>query len=157
MWLSLPVLRNAYFTKFESILKYGIIFCGGSLKDTETVFKMQKKCLRVIKGVNNRASCRSLYVEFRILTVAWLYIFQILCFIIKNRIYSTRYSDIHSYNTIHKYNFCMFNYVKQRCCKKSVINMGIEIFSNLLLELKSVESCKVFKEKLKSYLLHRAF
>jgi hypothetical protein len=26
--VSIPVLRNVYFTKFESILKYGIIFWG---------------------------------------------------------------------------------------------------------------------------------
>jgi hypothetical protein len=59
--VSLPVLRNVYFTKFESIMKYGMIFWGGRLKDTETVFKVHKKCLRVIKGVNNQASCRSLF------------------------------------------------------------------------------------------------
>jgi hypothetical protein len=27
--ISIPVLRNFYFTKFEPILKYGIIFWGG--------------------------------------------------------------------------------------------------------------------------------
>jgi hypothetical protein len=41
--VSLPILRNVYLTKFESILKYGIIFWEGRLKDTETVFKVQKK------------------------------------------------------------------------------------------------------------------
>jgi hypothetical protein len=30
--LSLPILRNVYLTKFESILKYGIIFWGGGLR-----------------------------------------------------------------------------------------------------------------------------
>jgi hypothetical protein len=36
------VLRNVYFTKFESILKYGIIFLGG-VNDSNAVFKIQKK------------------------------------------------------------------------------------------------------------------
>jgi hypothetical protein len=41
--VSLPILRNVYFTEFESILKYGIIFWGGGPKDADTVFKIQKK------------------------------------------------------------------------------------------------------------------
>jgi hypothetical protein len=100
-------------------LKYGIIFWGGGLKDTETVFKVQKKCLTEIKGVNNQASCRSLFEELRILTVTSLYIFEMLCFVIKNRIYSTQYSDIHSYNMIHTYNLyvqlCKTDRSKKEC------------------------------------------
>jgi hypothetical protein len=33
-----------------SVLKYGIIFWGGVQKDFKTLFKLQKKCLKVIKG-----------------------------------------------------------------------------------------------------------
>jgi hypothetical protein len=60
--VSLPILRNFYFTKFESILKYGILFWGGGQKENQTVFKIQKKILRLIKGVNNRVSCRDLVI-----------------------------------------------------------------------------------------------
>jgi hypothetical protein len=70
--------------------------------------------------------------------------------------YTTQYSDIHGYNTIHK-----FNLYVQLCntdqCKKNIINMGIKIFNNLPLELKSIENFKDFKGKLKSYLLHSTF
>jgi hypothetical protein len=137
--VSLPILKSIYITKFESVLKYGTLFWGGQLKDMETLFKVQKKYLRVIIGVNYRISCRSIFGELKILTVSSLYIFEILGFIIKNRIYTTQYSDIHSYNIIHKYNL----YV-QLCntdhCKKSVLNMGIKIFNGLPLELKSIET-----------------
>jgi hypothetical protein len=95
-----------------------------------------------------------MFGEFRILTVTSLYIFEILCFLIKNKIYTVEYSDIHGYNTIHK-----FNLYVQLCntdrCKKSIINM--EIFNNLPFELKSVENFRDFKRKLKSYSLHSAF
>jgi hypothetical protein len=47
------VLMNVYPAKFESVLKYSIIFLGGVQKDFETLFKLQKKCIRVIKGVKN--------------------------------------------------------------------------------------------------------
>jgi hypothetical protein len=72
----IPILRKVYFTKFESVLKYGIIFWDGGLEDTETVFIVQKICLRVAKGVNKRVSCRSIFGELRILTGTSLYIFR---------------------------------------------------------------------------------
>jgi hypothetical protein len=40
--VSLQVLKNVNSTKFESIVKYGIIFLGGGSEDTKTVFKAQK-------------------------------------------------------------------------------------------------------------------
>jgi hypothetical protein len=40
---------------------------------------------------------------------------------------------------------------------QGVINMGIKIFNNLPLELKGVADFKVFKRKLKGYLLLSAF
>jgi hypothetical protein len=119
--VSLPILRNVHFTKFESILKYCVIFWGGGQKENQTIFKIQKKCLRLIKRVNNRVSCRGLFSDFKILTIASLYIFENLYFLKKNKIYTTLYSDVHTYNTVHKHNL----YV-QPCntwrCKKSVIN-----------------------------------
>jgi hypothetical protein len=41
--VSQTVLINVYHAKFESVLKYGIIFWDGVQKDFETVFKLQKK------------------------------------------------------------------------------------------------------------------
>jgi hypothetical protein len=88
LFKSLRVLRYVYFAKFECILRYGLIFWGGGCRDMETVFKVQKKCLRLINGVNNQTSCRMLFDEFEILTVTSLYIFEILCFMIKSRIHN---------------------------------------------------------------------
>jgi hypothetical protein len=44
-------LRSIYFAKFESLLKYGIIFWGGERGSTQ-VLKIQKKFVRVAEGVN---------------------------------------------------------------------------------------------------------
>jgi hypothetical protein len=93
----------------------------GGVNDSNAVFKIQKKGLRLIKGVKNMVFCRSLFGGFKILTVTSLYVFKILCFVKKNKIYTTQYSDIHKYNTIGKQDL----YV-QLCntahCKKNVIN-----------------------------------
>jgi hypothetical protein len=119
-------------------------------------FKIQKKCLRLIKRVNNRVSCRGLFSDFEILTVTSLYIFETLCFLKKNKIYTTLYSDVHSYNTVHKHNLYVQPCNTSRC-KKSVTNMGIKICNNLPSEIKTTQNFKAFKLKLKNYLLLNAF
>jgi hypothetical protein len=106
-------------------------------------------------GINNRASCRSLFSELEILSLHGIY-FEILRLIIKNKIYTTQYSDVHSYNTMYKHNLYV-QCCNTNCCKISVINISIEIFNSLPLELKSVTDFKVFKRNLKGYLLHSAF
>jgi hypothetical protein len=40
--VSQTVLINVYYAKFESVLKYGIIFWGGVQKDCKDIFKLQK-------------------------------------------------------------------------------------------------------------------
>jgi hypothetical protein len=70
--------------------------------------------------------------ELKILTVTSLYIFEILCFIIKNKIYTTQYSDVHYYNTIHNHSlyiqFCNAEY-----SKRGVISMVIKIVNGIVL------------------------
>jgi hypothetical protein len=73
------MIRNIYFSNFESCLRYGIILWGGDKCDK--LFKLQKKVLRIISGVNNRTSCRQIFKEYRILTLAAPYIFEVTCFI----------------------------------------------------------------------------
>jgi hypothetical protein len=47
--VSQTVLTNVYYAKFESVLKYDIIFWDGVRKDFKNLFKLQKKCVKVIK------------------------------------------------------------------------------------------------------------
>jgi hypothetical protein len=78
---------------------------------------------RVVKEVKNGVSCRNLFCELKILTVTSLYIFEILCFIIKNKIYNTQYSDVHDYDTIHKHNLYV-QFCNTERSKRGVISMG---------------------------------
>jgi hypothetical protein len=92
--------------------------------------------------------------DFMILTVTSLYIFEILCFIRKRKIYTIKYYNIHKYNP--KGNrICMSNY--ETLLVKSVINMGIKLHNSLPTELKRIRNFKVFKNKLNCYLLQNCF
>jgi hypothetical protein len=115
--VSQTVLINVCHAKFKSVLKYGIIFWGGVQKDFETVFKLQKKCIRVIKGVKNRVSCRNLFCVLKILTGTSLYIFEILCLIKKIRFILP--SILMSMVTIPFIDIiCMYNFVKLSVAKE---------------------------------------
>jgi hypothetical protein len=96
------------------VLYFGV----GVKKKIKWYSKFRKKCLRLIKRVNNRVSCRGLFSDFGILTVTSLYIFETLCYLKKNKIYTTLYSDVHSYNTVHKHNLYVQLCTTSRCKKK---------------------------------------
>jgi hypothetical protein len=51
--LSLFILRNIYFTKFQSLIRYGIILWGGE-RETVKLLKIQKRVLCSIKGLHKR-------------------------------------------------------------------------------------------------------
>jgi len=52
--LSLFVLRNVYFTKFQSLIRYGIILLGGE-RESLQVLEIRKRVLRSIKGLHNES------------------------------------------------------------------------------------------------------
>ena len=58
--LSWFMLRNIYFTKFQSLIRYGIILWGGEIKSVR-VLKTQKWVPHAIKGLNKRWSCRPVF------------------------------------------------------------------------------------------------
>jgi hypothetical protein len=66
----------------------------------------------------------------------------------------TQYSDIHNTEGEQDLYVQLWNTAH---CQKSVINMGIKIHNNLSSELKIIETFKVFKNKLKRYLLQNCF
>jgi hypothetical protein len=47
---------------------------GEGVNDSNSVIKIQKKGLRLVEGVKNRVSYRSLFGDFKILTVTSLYV-----------------------------------------------------------------------------------
>jgi hypothetical protein len=73
------ILNNIYFAKFQSLVSYGSIFWGGE-GESNKILKIQKRILRLIKGVNSRTSCRPIFKELKIFTVTSLYVLEVLCF-----------------------------------------------------------------------------
>ena len=80
--LSLFMLRNIYFEKFQSVLGYGtILWCG----ETESVMVLviQKRALHTIKGLHNQQSWRQIFEKLNIftLTALYRYIYEVLSYV----------------------------------------------------------------------------
>jgi hypothetical protein len=96
------MIRNIYFTKFQLLLQFGILFGGGGGMEGELntrIFRIQKRVVRSMVGVSSRTSCRQLFKEMSILTLASLHILEVTCFIRKYCQSLELNSHVHNCNT----------------------------------------------------------
>ena len=76
-------LKTIYFTHFQSLLQFGIIFWG-TTTNLHKALIMQKRIIRVMLGLTHRSSCRQKFKKLQILTVSSTYILEIMIFVIKH-------------------------------------------------------------------------
>ena len=79
---STQMIWSIYFAYFQSRLRYGIMVWGGEQKSVQ-IFQLQKKVIWLITGVHKRESCRHVFRIFQTLTLASLYILEVLWFLKK--------------------------------------------------------------------------
>jgi hypothetical protein len=152
---STQTIWNTYFAHFESRLRYGIMFWGGDGKSIR-IFQLQKKVIKLITGVHKRKSCRPIFRKFKILTLASLYIFEMLNFLKKYQGNVKQNLEIHDHNTRKKHD------LHTRHCntvlyQKSVVNMGIKLFNKLPIQIKQLDNYKSFKREVKTFLVQNSF
>jgi len=149
------MIRSLYHSKFESLVRYGIISWGVE-NENILIFKLQKRVIRTMCGVGKSTSCRQLFKDCKILTVTLLYILEVLCFLKKYKLAVQKNEQIHDQNTRSNMNL----YVKPcntNLYKKSVINMGIRLYNKVPNNIKKVEEYKPYERKLKSFPTEHAF
>jgi hypothetical protein len=127
---------------------------GGEL--SIRIFRIQKRVIRSMVGVSSRMSCRQLFKELNILTLASSYIFEVTCFIRKYCQSLEQNSKVHQYNTQRKLDIHV-KLKKTEIYKKSVINMCTAVYSSLPTFVKETDVYRVFKKELKLFLLLQTF
>jgi hypothetical protein len=90
-------LLMVYYAYFHSIIRYGVIFWGNS--SYAIVFYLQKRMIRIITGIGNRTSGKHSFIALKILTLSFLYIYSLLCFVVDNMDQYYFVSDIHNRKT----------------------------------------------------------
>jgi hypothetical protein len=156
--VKLNQLKTVYFALVESRMRYSIKFWGNSYKyNIYSAFIAQKRAIRIMARIPQYTSCKCYFLEFGILTVPSLYILVLLTDLFKNlseletpeqrkqRLESRRKDLLPSLIT-------KLNVVKQSAGYQEIV-----LFNKLSVEMKSLSSVTVFKNKLKAFLLKSCF
>jgi hypothetical protein len=78
-------------------VRYGIILRGGN-SESNSIFKLQKKVFRINSGLSYHTSCRQKIKHYNILTLSYLYVPDVICFIKKYKNFMAKNMDIHNHN-----------------------------------------------------------
>lgn len=149
-YVSLATLRIIYFANFESLVRYGVVFYGGS-SHLDVIFKAQKRILRIMLRLGFRESCRGKFRSNKILTVSAVYIQECLLFFHKNKHYFSRFLAQAVYDT----RTLNYNYPAHRLTltEKSVLYRCIKFFNTLPTSIQVVTELTEFKKRIYEMLL----
>lgn len=151
---STRIVLIAYFSYFHSRLSYSILNWGHSAH-TCRIFGLQRKCVRVIRGLGYRESCREHFAMLGILTVPCVYILQCLLYFTEHIESHSRHSDVHTYETRYRGNF-LHDYLRLARARDGTNYFCIKFFNVLPLEVRQLDRVH-FKTRMKRFLLHKAF
>jgi hypothetical protein len=84
-------------------LTCGIIFWGNT-HNSNAIFKMHKRIIRIMVGIRNRDSCREYFERLKILPLQSQYLLSLLLFVADNGDFFRSNSEIHNFNTKNKMN-----------------------------------------------------
>jgi hypothetical protein len=99
----LDVMKMIYYSHVHSVISYSIIFWG-NFQLSDSIFKIQKRIIRVITNSVRRDSSCDLYKKLQILPLLSQYILSLLVRVNKNRSCFISNSEIHDINTRHNHN-----------------------------------------------------
>jgi len=145
-----------YYSYFHSIMTYGIIF-GGNSHYSNTIFRLQKRIIRIIVGLRSRDSCREHFKKLKILPLQSKYILSLLLFVVGNRSYFKENSDIHNINTRTKSNLHQ-PLANSSTYQKGAYYYGIKVFNSLPSQIKDLSANRnQFRCALESFLYSHSF
>lgn len=76
------IIRDIYYPNFHALLTYDIIFRDMANKSKNS-FRPKKGVIIIIRGVSKHISCRQIFKDYNIITLASLYVFEMVCYIKK--------------------------------------------------------------------------
>lgn len=152
--LSFDCLLVVYYGLFHSSMKYAILNWGHS-SHMVRVFRIQRRCLRVLLGIGYTADCREYYRIQNILTTPCVYILECLLFIKENINNYTLNCSYHSYST----RFCndiSINYRRLNKSRDGSNYHAIKFFNALPRHVRDLPQL-IFKRAMKRYLASKSF
>jgi hypothetical protein len=156
--LTLNQLKMTYYALVESRIRYSIIFWGKSYDyNLKKAFTLQKRAIRTMLRIDETESCRRHFVNLGILTVPCLYIQILLTDLVKHLDkYETADEREKRLNTRRK---DLVNSLQPhlKITEHSVRYQAVKLYNKLPRDLKIITSVRVFKKRLRAYLLDKSF
>lgn len=128
--MDLSSALRVYHGCFLSVIRYSIVFWGGSVSNINTIFKLQKRAIRIIFKLKYNASCRPIFQGQNLLTVPALYFLEIISIMKKNENKFINLLPKHYYNTRRRDNY-QYPIHKTALLEKSPAYMGLRLFNAL--------------------------
>jgi hypothetical protein len=98
--MSQDILKMIHYSRFHSVMLYGVIFWGNSsYNNNNNNFRLQKRIIRITMGVSSRQSYREL---FKIVTISPLQsycVLSLVLFVVNNKSQFKVNSEMRSINT----------------------------------------------------------
>jgi exonuclease III len=154
-FLDKNVLINVYFAHVDSIIRYGIEVWGSSCHSIH-VFRLQKQFVRMLNRKPRRFSCRGLFRQSKILTLASIYLLQLGVLAYKSTADWTIGSEVHGYNTRHN-SLVRLDRHRTSAFECAPDYMSKKIFNTLPNEIKSTNNIKAFKKRLSVWLCEKEY
>lgn len=151
-YLDIKELKTLYFALVQSQLSYGIIAWGGVvdsyLKKLEVI---QKWILKIIFKKEYTYPSEALFEEAEVFTIRKLYCVALLVYLKKNE-QNIKFNQ-HIYHTRHKLKITKKPVTKKTIGQKSHTYLGPKLFDHVPDSLKNINNIKIFKNKIKKWLL----
>jgi hypothetical protein len=145
-YMTLSSLIMIYCSLFHSVLSYGIIFWEHS-SNTQELFILQKRAVRLLTGHGSRTSCRNIFKQLKILLLKSQYIFSTLLFVSKNRnLFTTNF-------TIYSLDMEATNHLSHSSanCEESRLQQFVHKHYMIIQAALPVKDENVFKTNLTQY------
>lgn len=154
--VSIQAALIAYHGYVGSILRYCIIIWGNGTTINQ-IFIAQKRCIRAIFGIKRKVSCRPYFMQYKILTVACLYISEVCIFVHKYKNLFTETQAMYSRNARLQYKYKLYKPVaKLALTSKNTYMMCVTIYNKLPDVFKS-KNLKIFRKMLLTWLYDKCF
>ncbi|KAJ8715498.1 hypothetical protein PYW07_009980 [Mythimna separata] len=156
--VNIPTILVAYHGLVISILRFGIIFWG-HCSDRESIFKVQKRCLRAIFGLKMTDSCVPIFKSHTLLTFPCLYILEIAIFVATNRSLFPTLIETRKRNTAMRsqyQNLLSTGVFKTSLLKKNVLCMAPLVYNKIPDRIKNLPLQK-FKKCLTELLVNKCY
>lgn len=153
--VSKEVLVGAYHACFQCHIDYALIAWGHSYSATN-VFRLQRRAVRVIAGLQYRDDCRAFFSKLNILTLPCSYILKCLLYVHENRERFKNVLEVHSYGTrsAHNQNLFTERYRTDRC--KAEDYWGVKFWNMLQPETKLLGKI-AFRKAVRGLLVSKSY